>query len=480
MPILIISVLIGASLGILQLYFSYTVIIVTGCIPLYLFYHYIFPHIREKLKTLWLSLNQWHFLWLLLLFSGFVFRQRDATSSVENPLDVWALYRVCLVAVIGIVLFYQLTIRHTNWLSQLFRGPIGGLGLCALLSLTSTLWSVYPAWTLYKSVEYFIDVALISAIALKFKTFQGMKSFFDWTWLLLTSLLVSTWTSAVFWPDDALSWGVGAVGLQIKGVFPMISSNNVGELSAIVAAVSLTRYLTLKTGGFFYLLPFAFGLLTLIVSQTRSALAGFSLAILVLLLTTKRFGILAFSPLLLALIIVATPANKVFLEFIQRGQDTEDISTFTGRTVWWGGAWNSFLEQPFSGYGAYAAGRFLVLDQQGLGETSSLHSTWMEVLVGLGLPGILLVLGSVIWIWTILVFFLGTSDNQAPVTRLTIEAIVVFSIISVRSIFESALIWHPAIQFLLIAGFSEFLRQAKKVQFGESPSYSQLLSTSGR
>ncbi|WP_454061656.1 O-antigen ligase family protein [Candidatus Nitrospira salsa] len=474
----------GGLLGFLQLQFDYFIVFLAGGTILLFLVFWAFPLLLSKLKHLWTCLNLWHWLWFLSLLSGLGFRIRDATSSSENPLDAWALYRIFLVAIIGIIVIYQLTFKHVDWPSTLSRGPLGLLGLYSLFSLASTIWSVYPGWTLYKSIEYFIDLALLACIVNQFRTYQQMKSLFDWTWLLLIGLLCTTWVGVLIWPTEALSLDVGSSGMQIKGVFPMISSNNVGELSAIVASVFLTRYLyysqNFSQRKTIYLLIFGFGLLTLIASQTRSAFGGFFVAIFLLLLVQKRFGIIFLSPLILAIVLTLTPATSILTDFFQRGQSTEQVSSLTGRTIWWAGAWDAFLEQPFSGFGAYAAGRFLVLANQGFEKTASLHSTWMELLVGLGIPGILLVLGSVLWLWKILFFQALSWNNQSAFTLLTTEAIVVFGVTSVRSIFESAFIWHPSLPFLLIVGYSEFLRRSKPSQNHECPTHSQLLSASRR
>src|SRR5450432_663982 len=102
-------------------------------------------------------------LWLVLFLSGLVFRVRAAQDIDQSPLDVWAAYRVGLVIIVALVLCARLVSDQTRWLGALFSGTLGVLTIYTLLSVTSTAWSVRPGWTFYKSIEYFVDLAVISA-----------------------------------------------------------------------------------------------------------------------------------------------------------------------------------------------------------------------------------------------------------------------------------------------------------------------------
>src|SRR5271156_6295013 len=120
--------------------------------------------LRRESVSLLASFTWWQGLWLLFFLSGLVFRIRAAQDIDQSPLDIWAAYRVGFVLIVGSSLFARLVFHRTNWLRTLFSGTIAILAIYALLSLVSTVWSVRPLWTLYKSLEYLVDLALISAI----------------------------------------------------------------------------------------------------------------------------------------------------------------------------------------------------------------------------------------------------------------------------------------------------------------------------
>ena len=157
----------------------------------------IFSSLRPKLR--W-----WHGLWLLLFLSALQFRLRTSTDISKSLLDPWAAYRVVLVGTTAAVLAGRLFLRRTAWLGSIFRGSVGAMAVYCCLCIASTLWSTHPAWTLYKSLEYFTDVVLVAAILVAVPSVRDYKSLFDWTYLLFGLLLASVWVGAVISPGQAL------------------------------------------------------------------------------------------------------------------------------------------------------------------------------------------------------------------------------------------------------------------------------------
>src|SRR2546425_8324014 len=109
------------------------------------------------------------------------------------PIDAWAAYRIALVCLTALILLMRLALRQTPWIGSLFRGLVGTLAIYALISLFSTLWSIYPAWTFYKTMEYFVELAVLAAVLTTVRSTEAYKSLFDWTWVLLGGLLVTVW-----------------------------------------------------------------------------------------------------------------------------------------------------------------------------------------------------------------------------------------------------------------------------------------------
>ncbi|MCA9423384.1 MAG: O-antigen ligase family protein, partial [Nitrospira sp.] len=142
-----------------------------------------------------------------------------------------------------------------------------------------------------------------------------------------------------------------------------------------------------------------------------------------------------------------------------RGQNPELFASLSGRTQWWQFGWDLFIQRPLTGYGAYAGSRFAALADAGTETTSSIHNTWLEALLGVGIFGFLLLLVGCLSIWKCFLSSHGTPCNERVMSALTLEAMSVFAVLSVRSCFTSGLIWHPSLPFLLVLGYAEFIRR---------------------
>ena len=418
------------------------------------------PDITSRIRILAGKLQWWHFLWLIIFLSGCVFRIRSDENIESNPIDYWALYRLGLVTLAFLVLTIRLANKKTSWIRSLFVGVIGLLALCALLNLASTLWSVYPMWTLYKSIEYLVDVALIAAIIDAVKNMSQIKTLFDWTWILTGLLMLSTLIGILVWPAQAITRGIGLIGIQIKGVVPAISANSVGQIAAILGIVAFVRLLFPTTIRRLYLLVFVMALAFLLLSQSRSPLVGFLSGLVIVIFMKKRKRIAIFLIAIIAIVIFLTGFEKIFVEFFKRGQSREQFASLTGRYDWWVYGYGLFKEQPLIGYGAYAAGRFMILSPLGLGTTHSIHSDYAETAVGTGLVGLLFLIFVLIRVWIILVRYRVRLKNRILLHRMHIEVIGILSVISVRSFFSTELIWHPPLTFLLVLGYTEYLRRS--------------------
>jgi O-antigen ligase len=409
----------------------------------------------------------WHGLWLLIFASALVFRVRGANQIEQNPVDAWALYRMGLELIVASVLAVRLVMRRTLWLGSMFRGFVGVIALFGMVELASTAWSVFPAWTFYKSCEYLLDIALLAAVLATVRAVKSYKDLFNWTWTLYGLLLASVWLGVVLWPQQALygyGFKVGILGARLNGILPALSANDVGTYAAILGLVALCRLLPIagpKTDRAWYILLFIGSMVTMVFSQTRSAVVGFLFGVFLLLLFSKRLGLSAFLSFVVAPLLVLSSVGGLIWSFLERGQDTQQLETLSSRVDWWSFAWQKFLERPLVGYGAYAAGRFAVLAKHGLSKTSTMHSDYLEMLVGTGIWGILLFLAALLGTWWFLTRYLRHSTVMAMDQQLAYEAVTVLGLLTFRSIFMTMLTWHPPLDFLVILGYAEFLRRRR-------------------
>jgi O-antigen ligase len=419
------------------------------------------------LRSLIAHLRWWHALWLLIFASALVFRVRGVNAIEQNPVDAWALYRIGLEMIVTLALFIRLALRTTPWLGSMFRGFVGALTVFGLVELASTAWSVYPAWTFYKACEYLLDIALLAAVLATIQSVESYKQFFNWTWTLYGLLLLSVWLGVVLWPQQALfgaRFKIGILGARLNGVVPAVAANDVGTFAAILALISLCRLLPIargKTDRAWYILLFIGSMVTLVFSQTRSAIAGFLFGFFLLLLFSKRLGLSAFLTFVVAPLLLLSSLGGLIWTFLERGQNSQQLENLSSRVQWWSFAWEKFLQRPLLGFGAYAAGRFAVLAKHGLNMTSTMHSDYLEMLVGTGIWGLIPFLVALAGTWWFLMRYLRRSKVMTAEHQLAYEAVAVLGLLTVRSVVQTMLTWHPPLDYLVILGYAEFLRRRR-------------------
>jgi O-antigen ligase len=243
-----------------------------------------------------------------------------------------------------------------------------------------------------------------------------------------------------------------------------VSTNGVGEAAALLGVVALARLLLRRHAAgsaSWYWLLLLLSVATLILAQTRSAVMAFLFG--VLLIGLYRNARLAILGLLAAGLVamVSSAAAHIAQIYMLRGQSSELVRSLSGRMDWWQNAWVKILERPWLGYGAYAGGRFVVLAQLGDMETSSIHNSYVEVVLGTGILGVLPLLAALAgaWreLWSVrLKSLVSTVDSQFAV-----EALAVLGVITVRSLFSVTMIWHPALEFFIVLGYAERVRRSR-------------------
>jgi O-antigen ligase len=421
--------------------------------------------------ALFRSFTWWQGVWLLMLISGLVFRVRAVQDINAQPLDAWAMFRICVEGVVGVILIGRLVSARTPWLRTLFQGLIGVMTAFALVDITSTAWSVKPLWTFYKSTEYLVDLSLVSALITTLSSTEELERFANWTWTLLGFLLFTSWIGAIIDPADALEGGhtLGPLHARLTGLIPNLASNTVGELSAILGIVALYRMLDDPDKRFsasWYRLLFVASVVTLIFSQTRSAIGAFIFAVMILLFLTRRVliaAVVAGLGAFCATILVAfTDVGNVIWAYLLRGQSAEQAEGLTGRVVWWHYGMQKFMDHPWRGYGAFAGGRFVILPGLGRISTPDLHSTIVESLVDTGIWGTSILLIAVLGIWWCLYRAIRSPQLTASESRLAVELLSVMAVISVRCVMSSDIIDHPALAFFTVLCGAEFMRRRLK------------------
>lgn len=420
---------------------------------------------------------RWVYLgWALLLAASSVWNlTRNVRYSVEEA-GADNFLRLAFLT-LGLLIVMFVSFKHRlAFVPELFYGALGIFFVFSLWGAMSVLWSVAPAITLYKSLEYCamllllgLTVSLIRhGVREPHNRLLALKSVFDWNWCLVFVLLVSVYVGILIWPEYAIRENKSMLGFSIEGALPGISANGVGQLAALMGIVAVARLLFVPRARRFYLPLLVFSIVTMILAQSRSPILAFFVASFAVLVASRRFGLLGLVSAALGGLLVSAYSQTV-VEFLRRGQTDGELMTLTGRIGFWETSLHAIRESPLAGFGAYAGGRYVAAGSLSGGEgPTTVHSLFVEVLVDTGILGLLLLLVGLgaTWAWMLRLRLLVAGQ---PVGRLLwIESLGVLTVVSVRSVFSVPLVWSSnVLTFGLLLIFVSVLR--RQLVRGSSP-----------
>src|SRR3990172_9467567 len=178
LSLIIVSVTAGIAMSLLiQLYDLMGFVLIAGVCSLIALIILSLPAVSTMASKL--SLRWWHAPWLVFIVSGLTFRMRDVEQIYDNPTDAAALFRIGLIVLTATIILAKRASNRELALSQnLFRGLLLPLTLYSLFAICSSAWSIFPLWTLYKTIEYFIGVALLALTVAQMRSIEQIKALF--------------------------------------------------------------------------------------------------------------------------------------------------------------------------------------------------------------------------------------------------------------------------------------------------------------
>ena len=367
---------------------------------------------------------------LLLLVGNLSLRARDASSLAENPLDTAGLIKLgCtgLALVLGVVAL--LTPRKGLPNRRMTTLPLGAYVLYAVVASVGVLFSRLPFLTGYRVL------GVITALVVIFGALRGAgdealprleKLLIRWA----QAILVIAWGAVLLAPGIALEEVPSPIPVRIDIPTLGITANSLGTIGALVAVwhlASLFDRSSLKTPWRSSVFWIGFGLLSVIGAQYRTGYIGLAIAIGLFLALRARNLLMVLIPAALIALSVWGPAVSDELQpYVLRGQTPDEAAELSGRLEWWSLARPVFEESPIVGKGLRTETRF-ILAEAGYDETSSIHSTWVEALMGTGLVGLVCLVFS-------LLAALWRAFQQARLPLGRSAALMVLLILATRSV----------------------------------------------
>jgi len=417
------------------------------------------PELVRGARSLSRSFGWQEWLWALLFISAMTFEVRNLHEAMSQPLDQWVAVRVGAELIVVVIMAWRIS-SGKNSLKYLSHGLLAPLALYSLVCLVSTTWSVAPFFSFVRSAEYALGVMAAALVFESAPTAEDYLRIVNWTWTVYALETGSAWIRAVVSPSTA--WD--DLG-RLSGVFPMVGPNGIGSTGAVLILVGVTRLLWHDRRGVsrsWYWAVIVYGVASLVVSHTRHAVGMIVLGLaVVLMMKNKKWILFALTSFVVPLLML-TSIGPTVETYMRRGQDNAEIRALTGRTEFWGLAWEQLSRHPLTGLGSWAGGRFGVLDKLGRADAGSLHSDWVEILVGTSFWGVLTMAAAVIGTaWYLLRGCV--SRHLSDLERdLSIECTGVMAMLTLHSFFNDEFSMHPPLMFLAVLGFAELLRRRFK------------------
>jgi len=364
---------------------------------------------------------------LALLASGLVFRVRGTEEILDNPLDAAGLFRVAFLA---LALFLAAVSFMNGRQSGIRSRPFRLYALYAATALIGAAGSPDPLLTIFHAGELFIALFVFVAAVRMAGPEAPFRIEATIYWFQVT-LMGTVWLSVILFPRQAIIPVNSPIPWQIQGVVPAVASNGVGTLGAILALWSLARALSPvaeRSSPRLSLGIAAAGFVTLVAAQYRTGYVAFAVGLVILLALRGRAILAAFVLVAgVGLVLVGQGFAEDAQPLLLRGQSPEEASQLSSRLDWWRLAIPVWQESPLVGRGLLTATRFEVLGEIGREDTSTIHSTWVEALVGTGVVGITFLAASFL-----VVLRRAIRYALAPTGR--IAPLVVLAVLAIRSV----------------------------------------------
>jgi hypothetical protein len=322
--------------------------------------------------------------WLALALAS------ELRFSQRNPLDTsissapWENFAE--VGIYGIVGALTIRSRHLLVTADPRRIRKQPLVLWPPLAVASALWSLVPLFSFVRALELFVPIGLA---LLMVRIWLSSPSFGAELWrrtlrvfigavtvLVLIGFLSGTWRVARFtWP----------------GTHTTVAAVYIGVCFVILVAAGRS-YLRLRMSG--YVLRLALFAVALYLGESRTVVAAVLLALGIVFWWTARTkplkGYLGVTYYVLSIGVVLLMALQFLIGYALRGGTEEGLTSLSDRVPLWTAAVHALSEANRWLFGFGYGSERVVLPTE-FSWAGNAHSSWIELLFGIGILGPLLV-----------------------------------------------------------------------------------------
>jgi O-antigen ligase len=326
-------------------------------------------------------------IWLILIASTLVWRGRSTQSLESNPLDAAALVRVALIGLGGLLALMFLAHPPKSTQRRRLPLPVTLLVLYVVAAFAGAATSRLPMFAGYRAVE--LGAGALALLAVFRSGEENSMKAVELVLAVIGAIVIVAWIEAIAVPSRGWEPAYGGVIKHaLIGYEPSFSSNTLGEYGALLAVWGIVN---LRSGRYrrgFVLAAAVGGVATLVVTQYRTGIIAFGAACLVIVWQRRQL-VLGLLVIAATLIVIGSGGSHSLARqgetAFARG-NTEAVSTLDSRTVYWSAALPYIEARPVQGWGLNVASRD-VLATLGLQDVTTIHSTWVEALLGTGIVG---------------------------------------------------------------------------------------------
>jgi O-antigen ligase len=317
-----------------------------------------------------------------LYISLFLGSPRSNTELVVNPLDS---YRYARIGLLGVLFVWSMLIVLFSNKRLKTGAGIFWTAAYASVAIISSVYSSNKMLTLFKGFEVFTAIAVMLALSIYLTGKQNINDFFGINIVPLMFLSFTSLAGAALMPGQALMHtGTGGIfAVVLGGVAPLVNPNTLTQISGMVCVLLFNEYLGNKeiknrVSTFIVMVLFLF---IAILAHSRTSLFAIMVSVSFVLIRNGSVGFATFSAWIAAIFALIGPVREAIFSFVYRGQNTAVFSSLSGRTEFWPLAWSKVVQSPIFGHGFYAA-------QREIFGISSVDNTYLEVILGVGVVGL--------------------------------------------------------------------------------------------
>ena len=404
----------------------------------------------------WASLKQRPGLALLLIIataSTFIGDARETNREVL--IDTTRAIRMVVVSALFLWAVSIVLRRPRSW-------RLGGTGLrwmfiYSCVAVTSAVYSVFPELTLWKAFEVLTLVICAYAIASEVQTADDIRRLVNMLLLILLFLTVAVLMGAVISPERAfrdlfVGGNPDADGPEapmlfaLRGLAPVINASAVGGIAASLAVMTAAPFFAPEKvkDKFGTVVVLMLALTTIVLAHSRTPIFALTAAIFGILVVKRHF-VAALWIALAGGILLLIGSTDVIVDYIYRGQSQEQFTTLTGRTLFWSVAFEKYMDAPILGYGYYSSQRVLF-------GSPGTDNTYMSVLLGIGIVGIIPFVASILYVLRTLLRTMPRRSMPPMLQVLWIQLFGISSIVFIRSLTGTSfeVFYHLLVFYLLL------------------------------